>query len=228
MFELKFIYQNFDAVLCLNGQFFNELEIFKSEVQFIIAADGAANELIMNDINPDVIIGDLDSFNNKNHQIYENFNMKDKAPCFIKIDEQDTNDFEKCLKWIIQQKLKNILIIGFQGGLLEHSVNNLSVLIKYMDKLNMTILENNRYSIPVSKSIKTILTSEEIISIIPINDANLFTKGLRWNLNNESLTIGIREGARNITEMEEIEIILNSGKYLLFINSRYPLMPLIE
>lgn len=213
----KIIFKNmgFDAILCLNGEI-SHFEYIAENKGKIYCADGAANTLISNNIIPDYIIGDLDSVNvneikTRSNDIY-----------IIEKPSQEKNDFEKVLDFLISKDKKNILIFGFQGGELEHTLNNWSVLKKFAKHLNIIILHNDRYAIPIHKSIEIELKANETISIIPQATCNIKTKGLKWELDNETLELGTREGARNITTSSTIKIDLNSGEYLLFIDSRYP------
>ena len=214
----KIIFTNngFDAVLCLNGEI-SHFDYIAENKGKIFCADGAANTLISKNIIPDYIIGDLDSVN------INSIMSKSKDVKIIEKPSQDKNDFEKTLEFLITECKRNILIFGFQGGELEHTLNNWSVLKKFAKQLNIIILHNDRYAIPIHNSIEIELKANETISIIPQPYCKLKTKGLKWELNNETLELGIREGARNITTIPNITIDLYSGEYLLFIDSRYPL-----
>lgn len=213
----KIIFTNnrFDAVLCLNGEI-SHFDYIAENKGKIYCADGAANTLISKYIIPDYIIGDLDSVN------VNEIKTKSNDIKIIEKPSQEKNDFEKVLDFLISEDKKNILIFGFQGGELEHTLNNWSVLKKIAKQLNIIILHNDRYALPIHKSIEIELKANEIISIIPQATCNIKTKGLKWELNNETLEIGTREGARNIAISEKVTIDLNSGEYLMFIDSRYP------
>lgn len=217
--KIIFCKSDFDALLVLNGEI-SHLDYIKENSGKIYAADGAANVLLNNNIIPDFIIGDLDSINN--NLLNKNILLeKSQNVCLIEDKNQNLNDFEKALKFIKSQNKSNILIFGFQGGELEHTLNNWSVLKKYINDFNLTILHNNRYAIPINNSIEIELKENELISIIPQPTCILKTKGLKWNLDNEKLELGYREGARNQTINKKIKIELIEGEYLLFIDSRY-------
>ena len=109
-----------------------------------------------------------------------------------------------------------------QGGELEHTLNNWSVLKRYSNQLNLIVLHNDRYAFVVKQNIEIILKKNETISIIPQTTCTLKTRGLVWNLNNETLELGKREGARNSVKSQSVAIELIEGEYLLFIDSRYP------
>lgn len=211
---------NFDAIICLNADI-PEKDFFKKFNIPLLASDGAAILLYRKGIMPDKVIGDLDSFSNEEEAKFF------REDSIIKIDEQDTNDFEKCLKYAISQKFRNILIVGFHGGQLEHSLNNWSVFARYSKILNTCIYDKGRYGISLNKNTSFDIKINEIISIIPQPTAKLVTKGLKWELNSESLSLGYREGARNKAISNNIYIEILSGEILLFINDKLPYSPSI-
>lgn len=207
---------NFDCIICLNSKipslgFFLQLNNLP-----IIAADGGAVRLFEIGVLPDFVVGDLDTFDASGiGKYFKNVEI-------IREPSQEINDFEKSLNFAIQKGFRNILIIGFQGGELEHTLNNWSVLIKFADLLNLCIYDFGRYAIPLNHSVQIDVGKYEMISIIPQPFCNITTQNLRWNLNGENLKLGEREGARNIAESSTIQIELNEGTYLLFLDARLP------
>jgi thiamine pyrophosphokinase len=245
--------ERFDAIVCLGGlipeiSFFNYFEAKENNCLFdrsldksldenlkenlkqlsipLIAADGAINSLVDINILPSHLIGDIDSTN------LDILKANSKNLHFFHISEQDTNDFEKCLKFVKLNNFQNILIIGFNGGLLEHVLNNWSVLAKYADQLNMCIYEHNRYAFVLSENIQEKIHFEfkqkETISLIPQCKVRLESENFVWDLKNEELEIGVREGARNIAKEENISIKIISGSLLLFCDARLPFAPVIK
>lgn len=214
----KYIFKNkkFDLAICLNGEIPSK-EIFELLVGIpLIAADGAYNSLNKLDIHPMAIVGDMDSVDSMHDDALTNF---------VKIESQETNDFEKCIEYIANKGYENILIIGFAGGLLEHAMNNTSILMKYSSKYDFTIYHEGRYSFLVENSSQFQVDNNEIISLIPYPKVNLTTKNLKWELNHESLELGKREGARNIATSDSFSLEIHSGKCFVFIDSRLPLCP---
>jgi len=233
---------SFDCIVVLNSELniFSEilipinkiLEINKEII--IIAADGAYNKLFELNISPNYVIGDLDSVE-PNYLISSEINHLNTK--FIKLEEQETNDFEKCLKYIYDNKYRNVLVIGLDGGLLEHTLNNWSVFTKFSAKLNLIAYSSERYAFNITvknivdkniddeninSELNINLSENEIVSLIPINKCKLSTKNLKWELNSEYLELGVREGARNITNSKEISIKIEEGSLLFFCNERLP------
>jgi thiamine pyrophosphokinase len=205
--------KHFDCIIVLNGNLENNLDCSQFEDIPIIATDGAANKLLELNIKPTIIIGDFDSF--VGADMNNNFEK-------IKITDQGTYDFEKALLFSINKRYNKCLIWGINGGEYEHSLNNMSVLIKYSEKLDLCVYTAGRYGFYVADSISLDLKKNEIVSIVPCPQAILTTKNLKWELCHTTLELGKNEGARNLAIQERIEIILHSGKYMLFIDSRQP------
>lgn len=214
----EYIFKNkkFDLAICLNGEIPSK-EIFDLLDGIpLIAADGAYNALHRLDIHPMAIVGDMDSVESMHD---------DEQTNFVKIDSQETNDFEKCIQYIVGRGYKNILIIGFAGGLLEHTMNNTSVLMKYTSDFDFTIYHQGRYSFLVEHSSKFQVEPNELVSLIPYPIVKLTTNNLKWELDKEYLELGTREGARNIATSDSFSLIVYSGKCFVFIDSRLPLCP---
>lgn len=216
----KLVFKNgFDALLCLDGTLPDSDFFKKLPGMPVIAADGAALRLFKKDVFSDYIVGDLDSF--KKGAKPGDF-LKSEI---IHLPDQETNDFEKALVFAQRKGFKTILICGFHGGDLEHTLNNWSVLKKCSTALQLCIYERGRYAIPVFKSVEFRAFKSEVISLIPQPDAGLTTAGLEWPLSQESLTLGVREGARNRAIAENVSIEVHSGEILLFIDARLPYAP---
>src|SRR5438445_8562526 len=89
----------------------------------IIATDGAAKYAHAYEIHPDIIIGDMDSITKEIRKFYE-----DKGARIIEDSGQETNDFEKALKFILDESLgKDIIVLGIHGKRTDHLLTNFSV-----------------------------------------------------------------------------------------------------
>ncbi|MBI3258087.1 MAG: thiamine diphosphokinase [Ignavibacteriae bacterium] len=213
---------NFDVLLCLDGN----LPLLKDFFDFfknspVIAADGAAHKLQQMNVSPTFIIGDLDSF----HQHGDASDFPDST--ILHFPDQESNDFEKCLVFCKKQGYSSILVCGFHGGLTEHSLNNWSVLMRHSQILSICLYENGRYAIPLRESISFSAQIGETISLIPQPKAILTTSGLQWNLRNELLELGVREGARNCAVDSNISVEIHDGEVLLFCDSHLPFKPVM-
>ena len=93
---------------------------------YIIAVDGSANKLFDLEIIPDVIIGDLDSFQNIN----------DKNIELVETPDQNKTDFRKTLEWCVEKNILDISIFGISGESEDHFLGNCYTLSDFGDKIS--------------------------------------------------------------------------------------------
>lgn len=208
-----------DAIICLKGQApsMTLIELF-ADVP-IIAADGAANLLHHLDVLPEYVVGDLDSV------LPEVLNAMRGTSEIVGEADQDVNDFEKALRFAQQMVWHRVLVTGIHGGDLEHTLNNWSVLMRYGLNMDIMAIDGQRIGIPLYANTSYQSEMDEIISLIPQPEATLTTRGLAWPLTQESLTLGVREGARNRSTGERVELEIHSGAVFVFVDARLPLLP---
>jgi len=216
--RLSFGKLKFDAAICLNSVLPSAAEFANLGSLPILAADGAALRLKKIGVEPDVIVGDLDSLSEEE---LANFN-KEKI---IFEPDQNTNDFEKILMYAQSMNYQSVLILGIHGGELEHTLNNWSVFARWSKLLNLALFDADRYGISVDKSIVAEVKTGETISLIPLTETLITTKNLKWQLTEEILQLAVREGARNIAESDSITLEIHRGELLLFIDGRLPYAP---
>src|SRR3990167_7172544 len=110
-------FSSYRSLLCLNGDL-PDKPFFKQCSLPIIAADGAANTLLQKGIEPTLIIGDLDSVSRETKSQYPH----------IKIEDQNRSDFQKALSYLKEHHLLPTIVLGVNGGYLDHILFNIHVL----------------------------------------------------------------------------------------------------
>jgi thiamine pyrophosphokinase len=190
------VIERIKSIIFLNGSLSEGLtrSPFLQQGLPLIAADGAAWSMKAVGLTPDIIIGDLDSLNSQ-----ANPERSFPKAEIIEVPDQETNDFEKSLRLIDKRNLSPVLVVGMQGGDLEHSFNNWSVAIKLSQELELWILEQDRVGIGLGQggNVKARSGIDKKVSLIPQPKSCVTTTGLRWPLSREILELGVREGARN-------------------------------
>tara|TARA_B110000014_G_scaffold209191_1_gene160637 strand:+ start:126 stop:500 length:375 start_codon:yes stop_codon:yes gene_type:complete len=96
-------------ILILNGKLpnYKDISSFLQKYNLIICADGAANKIIELGIDPNYILGDLDSIDSNN--------LKKYSKNIIQLKNQNYNDLHKSLIWVKEKNIKKIDIIGING-----------------------------------------------------------------------------------------------------------------
>jgi thiamine pyrophosphokinase len=172
----------------------------------IICADGGANSAKRLGIIPDVIIGDLDSIS-KDHLIF--FSDKTKI---IKYLRQNDTDVEKSLKYLIKNKYDNVIMLGATGNRLDHTICNLGIVLKFFEKISISIIHKKSFLSPYTGDIELQTIPGEVISVYGFDEKTKITSnGLKYPLKNISLPFGKKESTSNIAIRENVKLKIRNG-----------------
>ncbi len=217
---LENIISSHNSVICLNGESLNRWLIpWINKEATLIAADGAANRLIKLGMQPDYIIGDGDSY------IRDDVCSNSKI---IRIGDQNSTDFEKCIEFAKEKDLLPGLIFGFSGGEIDHVLGNTQTLLKHGKKQSLYFLDSYTKSdtemgvkigFPLSNErFCSKVTLGATVSILPSVFSRITSKGLVWELDHQVLEPDGTLGIRNRTQDDFIEIYVEEGKVLVIID----------
>jgi thiamine pyrophosphokinase len=201
------------ALILANGKPPNKrlFKKFLASADLFICADGGANAAARFGCAPDLIIGDLDSIEKKTLAVFSNVDVK-------KLKDQNSTDLEKALTAAIRKKCKEIVILGATGGRLDHAIGNLSALAKFSHKAHITFMDSMGKFIAINHSLEFNIPIGTIISLLPLSRCSgIVTKGLKWNLKNESLEFGVRESTSNVIVSSPASIKVKKGSLIAFV-----------
>lgn len=120
------------CIIMANGEY-GELSLYKeilSSADRIICADGGANYAYRLGLIPNLIIGDLDSISIETRNFYA-----DQGVSFQQYpSRKDFTDMQLALQAAAVMGAKEIILLGSQGGRLDHSLSNLYSGIEYTRK----------------------------------------------------------------------------------------------
>ena|SRR6056297_799984 len=201
------------AVILCNGLPPDRVQIVESlkVADLFIAADGGANSARIMNITPDVVIGDLDSYQ---HRQSDPWNV-------IEIASQNSNDLEKALDFALQNDITEAIVYGATGLRLDHTVKNLSVLKQFHSRFESLFFRDRYCDVKLIESPFTeTLPLYTSISLFPLSGtvAGVTSKGLKYELTDDTLKNGVMDGSSNLTVSSEIKITFESGDLLFFIN----------
>lgn len=183
-----------------------------ASIDRVVAADGGANRLIACGLRPDTTIGDLDSIS---AEIKENPGKME----ILYRPSQKINDLEKALIYCREQGAGRLIVLGVTGKRLDHAINNFSVLAKYDHLFELQIFDRYSQIFLVRERFNYTGNPQQVVSLIPLGKVNgIVTRGLKYPLKDESLEIGVREGASNAIVRKNFSIRIKSGLLLIFVN----------
>lgn len=201
------------AIIIANGYLPKKrliLKLKKLGFEDIFCADGGANNLNKLKINPLYIIGDLDSIKPEVLNFYSLSKVN-----IIKDYNQDNTDIEKVLDFLIQNNYSEAVIFGATGDRLDHTIGNISIILKYYNKIKLFLLHYNSLLTVCNKNVIFNAELNETISFYGVSSKSVFTtKGLMYNLNNELLFLGYRESTSNVAINNTVTINC-SDKFIL-------------
>ncbi|VDP10600.1 unnamed protein product [Soboliphyme baturini] len=152
-----------------------------------VAADGAADklrELGNGCFIPDILCGDLDSVSASTVKFL-------RSSVILKIPDQDSTDFTKCLRTISNKIVENIVALGGLCGRFDHVIgclNSLSINLEENPHLRLFLLHSESLVTLLPKGENHIHLDLELCTgkcgLAPLGFPveNVYTDGLKWNL----------------------------------------------
>ncbi len=178
----------------------------KNGFDTIICADGGADSALRLGLNPDYIIGDLDSISKEAIKKFK------KTSKIFQYKRQNDTDVEKCLKFAIKNKFDEALLIGVTGNRLDHTICNLGIVLKFFSKIKLSLMAENSYLKPYTGDDRLKTQKGEIISLYGFDKKTKITsKGLKYPLNNISLPFAEKESTSNVSTSNSIQLKIRNG-----------------
>lgn len=200
------------AIVILNGNLSNLIEEYEKRLDnkpFIVSCNGGYINTIKLNLEPDLIIGDLDSINN--------IDFKNKLT-FPK--EKDKSDSELAVDYLIENGFRIIEFWGAIGDRIDHTLFNISLLMKiYKEGGKGLIFHPPFYIFIIHKYYKFEKKNYGIVSFYPLTFEikNLKIKNLKYEIFGKDIYLGSSLTLSNEFIGKEGEIQFDEG-FLLAIS----------
>ena len=137
--------------------------------QTVVAADSGADQALKHGLTPDAVIGDMDSIALKTRDV-----IPDKT--IHHITEQDSTDFEKCLRNI---SAPITIGMGFTGGQLDHHLAVCAALVKHPQN-RCVLADPGGCMFVLPPKFEVDLPVETTVSLFPMGPVQGQSSGLKW------------------------------------------------
>jgi len=208
-----------DALLVVHGELPSEtlLQRLGARVPVVIATDGAASRFLRaTGCAPSVAVGDGDS-------VTDAEKLVNASRAFVLMPDQESGDLEKALGWSQAQGHRSLWLVGVVGRNPDHAFNNLSVLARWSQRVDLLLLHDGWWGIVLSRgSVRFAVPVGARVSLLPLPRVQLSTSGLRWELRDEALEFGVREGASNEAVKTEVSLDVHSGALFAYVEVAPP------
>jgi thiamine pyrophosphokinase len=191
----------------------NIIKKYCSETDLVIGVDGTAGLFHMNNILPDVLIGDFDTADPNCVAELENAGVK----TIRLLAEKNETDTEAALDHALHMGAKEITILGALGGRLDHTMSNIMMLVRAESRGAKCRIMDSSCEVYVSND--DILLSGypgQTISILPLTgEVRVNASGLKYPLNDLLLKWGSSRGVSNVMLENDASISITGGYALI-------------
>lgn len=207
------------ALIFANGDFNNGKAVQKAlalpEPRLIIAADGGLKLVNRLKLTPTLIIGDMDSVSRQA--------LKRAAAQQVEIAKypaaKDETDLELALIAAAKHDAQIIRIIGAVGNRQDQTLGNVYLLtLRELRKRDVRMVSHDQTTW-LAQHGTTVVTGNpgDTLSLLPLagNVKGIFTEGLEYPLNGETLHFGPARGMSNVLLGNEARISFEGGLLLL-------------
>ncbi len=176
----------------------------------IVACDGALTECLRKGINPQAVIGDMDSVDN---DLLDRFAAT--GGLVQHETDQDTNDLTKTLTWVEQQGISGCSIVGATGGDPQHEWANLMTCAGSTLDIRCEGLHQVYRFFGPDTFCSIELWPGASFSIFAIPEAHeIHLSGAKFELNGTSLFLGSK-GLHNVATSAMVKLSFKRGRLMM-------------
>ena len=209
------------AVLFVNGCM-AEPERFRDWIgadDYLVGVDGGAGHCLRMGLQPDVVIGDLDSLPESARRQLER-----AAVPFVRFPaDKDKTDLELALSHVADQGWREAVLLGLWGGRLDQSVANLLLLVRYAETIRLTLATEREtaYVLPAGAALRLTDRAGATASVLPLTAwvEGVSLTGMQYPLLNAQLRLGTSLGVSNAITEPEATVTLAQGCVLVVVSS---------
>ena len=198
-------------LISIGGNSTSNVLSIESNFEEIIAVDSGIEHLLNLSLDPNTLIGDLDSISKKSLDEVK----KNGVKILAFNSNKDQTDFELALNYLEETEKSKVYIIGGESGEIDHLIS-IFLLIPSKSFFENIIWLYGDKRIIFRQKIELNIKKLTKFSIIPLSDlTNLSIDGAEWNLDNKDIQFGETLTLRNNTNEEQLNIRCDKGVFAL-------------
>ncbi len=177
----------------------------------VVVLDSAIERVLELGIKVDVLLGDFDR--GFDPEIYRTSQYPIEI---VHTEDQEKTDLEKACDYLVARKIPAVNVVWATGKRADHTITNLTNIVRHRDSLKIVILDDHSKIFVLPRKFEKWYTAETPISLIPIGVVNgISSNNLKYELHNDTLTMGYRTGSSNSVEKDGIVSITHTDGDLL-------------
>ena len=168
----------------------------------VVGADGGGERLLAAGIQPDAIVGDMDSLSAAAQTQLANRLVRD--------DDPGRSDLEKAVAWARAQGANTITVVGWSGGRLDHTLAALALAFEGV------VFHDDRFRVSaVAGSAEFTAEPGTLFSLLALPRSTVSVSGARWELARKTLVMGARGLHNEVGAGGRVRVECHTGKLLL-------------
>ncbi len=196
-------------LISIGGNSTSNILSIESNFDEIIAVDSGVEHLFKLSLDPNTLIGDLDSISKNSLDKVK----KNGVDIIAFNSNKDQTDFELALNYLEGVENSIIYIIGGESGEIDHLLS-IFLLIPSKSFFENIIWVYGDKKIIFRQKLKLNVKKMSKFSIIPLSDlSNLSIDGAEWNLENKNIQFGETTTLRNVANKDEINVNCDTGVF---------------
>ena len=196
-------------LISIGGNSTSNILSIESDFDEIIAVDSGVEHLFKLALDPNTLIGDLDSISENSLDKVK----KNGVDIIAFNSNKDQTDFELALNYLEGVENSIIYIIGGESGEIDHLLS-IFLLIPSKSFFENIIWVYGDKKIIFRQKLKLNVKKMSKFSIIPLSDlSNLSIDGAEWNLENKNIQFGETTTLRNVANKDEINVNCDTGVF---------------
>ena len=197
-------------VILANGDFpyHKEPLLILENSSTIICCDGSVNNLVKNGMEPNYILGDMDSIDE-----YLQGKYREQV---IELPKQNENDLRKAINWAEDKGVKKAIILGATGKRDDHSLANIFTLLQHPSSLEISMYtDHGLFSVVKGKQKFDSFRGQKISLFATDPNIEVTSNNLKYNMSSLKLTT-LYYGSLNESLNDFFSITLSHGKILVY------------
>jgi len=159
----------------------------------VVVLDSAIGRVMQYGIKVDVLLGDFDRGFDPEYYRDMQYPLE-----IVHTPDQDKTDLEKALDFLIDRNFPAVNVIWATGKRADHTITNITNIVRYRDKIKIVILDDHSKIFLLPQKFEKWYPAGTPLSLIPIGKVSgIHSKNLKYELNDDELTIGYRTGSSN-------------------------------
>ena len=196
-------------LISIGGNSTSNILSIESNFDEIIAVDSGVEHIFKLSLDPNTLIGDLDSISENSLDKVK----KNGVDIIAFNSNKDQTDFELALNYLEGVDKSIIYIIGGESGEIDHLLS-IFLLIPSKSFFENIIWVYGDKRIIFRQNLKLNVQKMSKFSIIPLSDlSNLSIDGAEWNLENKNIQFGETTTLRNVANKDEINVNCDTGVF---------------